>query len=171
LSAGALRTNDPVTTTHPVSAVVQVELASGVDPVALKLNGVHMQATVSSTGLTQGELHGSVLKADFDGAMIPATAKVLTLQVQTNPLSTTTFFIETIFDIGGCTNPDGSPSMANDHRIDPCEVAQNAQIQSLFAPDVQIFSADGTTYAPNPQNAHKDSVSVGLGFTAVPASF
>jgi hypothetical protein len=61
--------------------------------------------------------------------------------------------------------------MANDHRIDPCEVAQNAQIQSLFAPDVQIFSADGTTYAPNPQNAHKDSVSVGLGFTAVPASF
>jgi hypothetical protein len=171
LSGGALRTNDPITTAHPVSTVVRVELAVGVDPVALKLNGAHVQATVSSTGLTQGELHGSVLKADFDNAMIPATAKLLTLQVQANPLSTTTFLVESIFDIGGCTNPDGSPAMAGDQRIDPCEVAQNAQIQSLFAPDVQIFSADGTTYAPNPQNAHKDSVSMGLGFTAVPASF
>jgi len=175
LSAGVLRTNDPATTMHPVSTVVRVELAVGVDPVALKLNGAHVQAqvqaAVSSTGLTQGELHGSVLKADFDNAMIPATAKLLTLQVQTNPLSTTTFLVETVFDIGGCNNPDGSPAMAGDNRIDLCEVAQNAQIQSLFAPDVQIFAADGTTYAPNPQNAHKDSVSVGLGFTAVPASF
>ena len=171
LSVGVLRTNDPATTTHPVSTVVRFELAVGVDPIALKLNGAHVQGTLSSTGLTQGELHGSALKADFDSAMIPATAKLLTLQVQTNPLSTTTFLVESIFDIGGCTNPDGSPAMAGDNRIDPCEVAQNAQIQSLFAPDVQIFAADGTTYAPNPQNAHKDSVSVGLGFTAIPASF
>ena len=34
-----------------------------------------------------------------------------------------------------------------------------------------VFDTDGTTYKPNKNNDHKDSLSLGLGFTAVGAKF
>ena len=46
----------------------------------------------------------------------------------------------------------------------------NSTIQAVFAPDVQIYDANGN-YAPNKTNAMKDSLSIGFGFTAVRASF
>ena len=79
--------------------------------------------------------------------------------------SSSTMQILTIFDVGGCGN-----AQAMDCRIDPCEVAENSIIKKVLAPDVQIFDANGN-YAPNKQNTTPDSMSVGLGFTAVQASF
>jgi hypothetical protein len=55
-------------------------------------------------------------------------------------------------------------------KIDICEVATSGLIQNVLAPDVQMFDAAGN-YHPNPTNANKDSLSIGLGFTAVPATF
>jgi hypothetical protein len=40
----------------------------------------------------------------------------------------------------------------------------------VLAPDVQIYDANGN-YAPNPLNTVKDSLSVGIGFTAVAANY
>jgi hypothetical protein len=59
------------------------------------------------------------------------------------------------------TNHDGSISTA--------EVENSALIHSLFAPDVDLFDATGA-FHPLTDNV-KDSVSVGFGFTCVPATF
>ena len=44
-------------------------------------------------------------------------------------------------------------------------------VKGVIGPDVQMFADDGVTYRPNPANTHKDSVSVGIAFTAVDAKF
>jgi hypothetical protein len=84
----------------------------------------------------------------------------------------------------GCMNTDGTPSCKNytgpdagmcakkgDKIISTCEVATNSIIKNVLAPDVQMFSDDGTHYMPSAANMHKDSLSLGLAFTAVKASF
>jgi hypothetical protein len=56
-----------------------------------------------------------------------------------------------------------------DHIIDVCEVQTNTLLKNIFAPDVQMFQ--NGVYKPNPSNTTKDSISIGVGFTAAPASF
>ena len=80
---------------------------------------------------------------------------------------------------GGCKNPTtgdgtrkGMCASATDNIVDVCEVSTNTLVQSLLAPDVQLFDSTGA-YKPNKDKttAVKDSLSVGLGFTAVGATF
>jgi hypothetical protein len=98
-----------------------------------------------------------------------------------------------------CMNTDGTPSCKNqaasaadfgkcaqkgDKIISTCEVATNSLIKNVLAPDVQMFNStvtmdasgkpvlmEGTTYMPSMANTAKDSLSLGLSFTAVKASF
>jgi hypothetical protein len=49
-------------------------------------------------------------------------------------------------------------------------VATNQIVANLLAPDVQIYDANGG-YAPNKNNTTKDSLSVGVAFLAVRASW
>jgi hypothetical protein len=98
-----------------------------------------------------------------------------------------------------CMNADGTPSCKNqaasaadfgkcaqkgDKIISTCEVATNSLIKNVLAPDVQMFNStvtmdasgkpvlmEGTTYMPSAANTAKDSLSLGLSFTAVKASF
>jgi hypothetical protein len=69
-----------------------------------------------------------------------------------------------------CRNPDGTCAVAHDGKIDYCEVADSGLIYSVLLPDVQLTDGMGH-YRPSPDNLHKDSLSVAIGFTAVPASF
>jgi hypothetical protein len=88
--------------------------------------------------------------------------------------------ILSIFDNGGkadascaagtCKNPDGTCAVKGDTKIDTCEVGTSGLIQNILAPDVQMFDTAGN-YHPNPDNTHKDSLSIGLHFTVVPATF
>jgi len=55
--------------------------------------------------------------------------------------------------------------MANDGKIDTCEVQGNSIIMAVLAPDVKIYDANGN-YAPTATGT-KDSLSLGIGFTAV----
>ena len=61
-------------------------------------------------------------------------------------------------------------AVKGDRKIDVCEVATAGLIQNVLAPDIQMFDANGN-YHPNPDNTHKDSLSLGLGFSAVTATF
>jgi hypothetical protein len=47
-------------------------------------------------------------------------------------------------------------------------VAGNMLITNVLSPDVQIFDSSGN-YKPNKMNTTKDSISLGLGFSAVGA--
>ena len=135
-----------------------------------ELNGVHVQLTASAKGLMTGQLNGSMKNSYVQSTLIPAIAQSLTAQVQADPSSAQSRQVESIFDTGGCTNPDGSQARASDFTISTCEVAQNSVIQNLLAPDVQIYDSQGR-YAPNPANTTRDSLSVGFAFTAVPARY
>ena len=198
LANGLYQSNNPITTTHPVLAEATLVFALGAAPVRLPLHGAHLRMKASTGGLMSGSIQGSIKNSEIQTTIIPSIASALNASLHPTDvghactlntdckssgmctgghcaLSDNAKQIKMIFDVGdgnggSCTNPDGTLGKPNDNTISVCEVSDNQLIANLFAPDVQIYDASGN-YAPNPSNAHKDSMSVGLGFTAVPASF
>jgi hypothetical protein len=122
----------------------------------------------SGTNLVEGQLNGGVPKKQFDEAVLPELTDLLNERVRTVPADRDR--ILQLFDQGMCQNRDGSMAIAGDEKIDLCEVETNALVQAILTPDVQLFDAMGN-YAPNPDNVEADSISVGIGFTAVAAMF
>jgi hypothetical protein len=169
----------PAVAAAPVTVTVKLPLLGANTP--LEVVGARVQYTRGADGrITGGQLNGAIRNSDVQGKLIPGLAASLTAQVQTIPLSETAMQILSIFDNGGkfdpscaagtCKNPDGSCAVKGDRVISVCEVATAGLIQNVLAPDVQMFDAAGN-YHPSPANDHKDSLSIGLGFTAVPATF
>ncbi|HEX9102183.1 MAG TPA: hypothetical protein VF997_08275 [Polyangia bacterium] len=191
ITGGKFNSAPPATTTHPVTAGVTLPLVAGQTPVPIILQGAHLQYTRSSAGMvTGGQLQGGIKSTDVQLHIVPAVASLLTNKLQTdNPQTSTDMQISSLFDTGGkadpacaagtCKNPtdgDGDPArkgmcaVKGDKIIDVCEVSTNGLVTNLLAPDVQLFNSAGM-YAPNKDNTMKDSLSVGLGFTAVGATF
>lgn len=150
----------------------------GVIPVPV--HGVHIQASVSASNLMSGEIHGVILKSDIDTILIPGIAGVLTETINKDPLSSATETLVRLFE-----DPVGNPvsqakcMVAADCcklpanrktcKILPAEVASNAIIGAVLAPDLQM--TQGGIWKPLPKGMVKDSLSFGMGFTAVRASF
>jgi hypothetical protein len=151
-----------------VNVTVHVQLPFGGVMVPADLVGSRLQFTLSSTtGVpTMGQLNGAIKEADVQSKLIPAAAAALDQAVTANPTSPQSLQILQVFDIG-CS---GNVSLKNDGHVAVCEVAQNSIIQNVLAADVQLFDSNGN-YHPNPANTNKDSLSVGLGFTAAGATF
>jgi hypothetical protein len=169
LSGGSFTSTPPSLATRPVEAFVQLPLV-GPGLIRLPLVGASLRYTNTKSGLGQGTLDGAIRESDMQSIVIPQLAAGLNQVVSATPCDVTCQQNEAIFDTGGCTNPDGTMAQARDHRIEVCEVADNAIIKNVLQPDVQLFDASGA-YHPNPQNTLKDSFSVGVGFTAVFAKF
>jgi hypothetical protein len=156
------------------------------------VHGGRIQFTRSAGGLIAGQINGAIKNSDVQNSVVPTLAKALTKQVQSGfgMMSTNQQLLD-IFDTGGtdstppsgCLNSDGTPSCKNsapgaaafgqcaqkaDHIISTCEVATNSLIKNVLTPDVQMFQ--NGVYAPSAANTMKDSLSVGVGFTAVPAN-
>ncbi len=175
LTSGKYSSNLPPPTKHPVKLVLRVPILGGGTPVALPLNGAHVQFQGSSSSLMSGQIHGSLKKTDVDMSIIPAIAKRFEDNIHDKPNDPDSKTLKMVFDVGDgnggeCTSFDGSKGKANDSKIAPCEVSGNALIGALFAPDVDIYDEAGN-YAPNKANTGKDALSVGVAFTAVKASF
>ncbi len=190
VAGGTMSSNSPVTTTHPVTVTLNLPLL-GSEPIALKLNGAHLKFTAGTASgkptLVSASLQGSIRNTDVQTTVLPKVASLMTARVAgcaaagvdmgggggtdggtgTGPeCDATAMTMEMTFDIGGC-----GTAKANDYVIETCEVANNSLIQGVLQPDIQVFDANGN-YAPNPaKNATKDSLSVGIGFTAVAAKF
>ncbi|HWE31292.1 MAG TPA: hypothetical protein VHB97_24975 [Polyangia bacterium] len=148
----------------------------------LTLVGAQIEWGYISGVLESGQIHGAITQHDVQYVVVPGLAATLNQQIQSDPTSTQTMQIRATFDTGGAPDPkfgscanntckgeDGACGVANDGVIQVCELATNAIMAAVLAPDVQMF--DNGTYAPSLANAMKDSVSVGLGFAAVGASF
>ena len=162
---------DPAFAKVPNEVQIQIPLFANVP---VNLVGARLQVTYATPNLVQGRINGAVRKVELDTHVIPALAAQLSLLA---PFSSE---IQSLFDNGGapdpacgnqtCRNANGSCAKSGDLVIDPCEVGTNAIIKNVLAPDVQLFDAAGN-YAPNPLNTARDSLSVGIAFSAVPASF
>ena len=186
IKLGKFSSAPPATTTKPVTVSIKLPLVSGADPVTLKVNGAHLQFTRDSSGkITGGQLNGAIKNTDVQADIIPNVAALLTKKIKDdstppNTLSSGDMQILSIFDNGGkanaacaagtCQNPDGTCAVKGDNIISVCEVSTAGLIQNVLAPDVQMFDASGA-YAPNKDNTTKDSLSLGLAFTAVGATF
>jgi hypothetical protein len=136
----------------------------------LSIEAPRISCAVSATRLSGGVLAGSVSAGAVQGDVVPALAGTLTAQIAADPTSVASRQIAALFDTGGCTNPDGSVAHAGDGVIDVCEVGSNSIIRNVLAPDLQVHDAVGG-YAPVPGGTALDSLSLGLGFTAMVATF
>lgn len=56
-------------------------------------------------------------------------------------------------------------AVKGDGIISPCELSQDPLIKSLLAPHVRLRNSAGK-YEPLPDEAQRDSLSLGFGFTA-----
>lgn len=157
---------NPATTTDPVATVVPLRLFAGTPVFYLPVNGVHLQwHFVGTSAIATGQINGSIRQEDVDNILVPALAEAFNAAIQADPGSTTAQALESMFDTGGCTG-----AVAGDNAINVCEVATNSLMQTLLAPDVQIYDASGN-YAPSAANTNGNALSVGFGFTAVRTSF
>jgi hypothetical protein len=175
ITSSAFNSNNPATATTNYQISIQLPLVSGAAAVQLNISGAHIQFTKSGDGLMKGQINGAIKNSDVQGNIIPNVASLLSMRLTTDPNSSTTMQIKQLFDVGdgnggSCTNTDGSMSAPNDNKIGTCEVAGNSIIKNVLAPDVQMFDSSGN-YKPNKDNTMKDSLSLGLSFTAVKATF
>lgn len=171
LMQGGFGSNDPVTTTHPVTALVDLPL-TGTRMLRVHVNGAHLTGGFhtgpSSFG---GELHGSIPKHDIDCVVLTQYADDLNLIISNDPNAA--IGIETEFDVGNCAAEaecgNEAAGVSGDKIIEPCEVRGDSQIKTAYALDVHVFDAGGN-YAPSPTGT-KDSFSIGIGLHAVGANF
>jgi len=170
LASGAFDSTNPATMTTPVELDVELSFF-GLVPIHLV--GAHLSFTFTHGKVSGGKLQGAMRKTDFDHDAAPRIAAALNGAVDADS-SLVAMQIRQIFDIGGClptdVNFDGSAAAANDGKIALCEFLGNSIIKNVLTPDVQMFDSAGN-YHPDPANTARDSLSVAVGFTAVPARF
>ncbi|MGZ3425001.1 MAG: hypothetical protein ACXVCV_00060 [Polyangia bacterium] len=177
--AAARFTSEPPPANAKVPSLARINLALfGATPV--DIIGARITYLRGANGsVTGGQLNGAIRQYDVDHSIVPGLAATWSAEVQANPSSSTSMQLLAIFDNGGaadaacggtCKNLDGSCAVAHDNVISDCEVGTAGLIKNLLAPDVQMFD-DAGNYHPQPANTKKDSLSIGLAFTAVPATF
>jgi hypothetical protein len=192
---GALSSSMFVSSTG-ADTLMALQLPFGATPVPTLLHGARIRYSYAGGSLTGGQIDGAILKTDFDQNVVPQIARNLTTAMMAGGMAAAN--INSIFDTGGTddgsgcltkTNcpgnypPTGQPACKNpafglhagqcadqcDNVIDTCEVSTCPVLKNVIQPDVQMFQ--GGVYSPNPANTTKDSISVGVGFTAKPATF
>jgi hypothetical protein len=153
LSSGAFISSPPPNGAPPPKLKVRVALFG-----ELPLIGARISFTTTATGLTQGQINGAIVQADVDGVIVPSVTQHIDAIVKQVPCVDECVTAQQLFD----TDDDGT--------VTEQELESNTLIQTLLAPDVDLLDSAGN-YGPSAGNANKDSLSVGIGFTAVKATF
>ncbi len=147
----------------PGEVTIQISFP-GVGLIELPLVGARIVGDLTATGITDGRIGGAIKEEVINTTFIPALA--LGLQAF----------------VSGCTGAPPNccaPGSTEetvlslfdedmDCAITQSEVENNSLISALFAPDVDLFNGD--TFEPRVDGIN-DSLSLGIGFTAVGAQF
>lgn len=168
IAGGTFVSADPKTLAAPPTLRLNIGLSATVS-VSLPVIGARLGFDAATDRLAMGRLGGAIKQSDINATLIPALAKLFNEIAHQDPCTSNCMNVKMTFDVGGCTNPDGSKA-AVDGKIDLCEVSGNGLVQSLLSPDVQLFDGSGA-WKPNKSNTVPDSLSLGAGFVAVKASF
>lgn len=150
----------------------------------LKIRGVHIEGTVTTNKAGQpiiqnGAIHGVVSQKDIDAEIIPTVARLITKQINDNPMESNTALIISLFESmenavtkNKCAEGMGEKCCATHPMtcvILPEEV-KISQAGGVLSSDVQVFD-DNDKWKPVPGGKMKNGMSIGLGFSAVKASF
>jgi hypothetical protein len=137
----------------PGSARVQMFLLG--QPVDADLIGVRLEADLSAKGCVNGKLGGGVTVDEFRSKLLPAIADGLNQIIKTDKAMANTLL--QAFD----SDKNGTITVQ--------ELENNPLLMLAISPDLDLLDASGK-FNPG-QDGVKDSYSVGLGFTCVPATF
>jgi hypothetical protein len=123
--------------------------------VDVNLIGVRLEADLSAKGCANGKLGGGVTVDEFRSKLLPAITDGLNQVVKADKAVATPLL----------------QALDSDHNgtITVQELENNPVLMIAFAPDLDLLDASGK-FSPG-QDGVKDSYSVGLGFTCVPATF
>lgn len=173
IAGGTLTTPLPAEQKPEVVAKLELALPSGFGSnLPLPLQGVHISGLSRTNGLVRGELHGTVKAEDVQARTVPAIAQALTTFIQQQPNTPGAQQLVKTFETK--EKCDKSPMLCcktspTTCQITPDEVRDNGLVQVLLQPDVQMYT-DGK-WAPVARGGSRDSVSIGLCFTAVSAEY
>ncbi len=123
--------------------------------VEVNLIGVHLEADFNTSGCANGKLGGGVTVEEFKGKLLPALADGLNKIIKEKNASSQTLL--NAFD----SDRNGTITLE--------ELEGNPVLMMAISPDLDLLDASGK-FNPG-QDGVKDSYSVGLGFTCVPATF
>ena len=147
---------------------VTIELAlSETNAVPIHLVGARVEMGVTAGALTGGKLGGAIRSEDIDNDLIPAVADLIA-----------TILAECVPEGDACCAADsaGEQILTLFDMNDDCEVTTEELLASdlvdgtIRNPDLDLFDGDSTDFNPN-QDGVKDSISLGVGFTAVSGTF
>ncbi|MBL8102847.1 MAG: hypothetical protein JNM02_09985 [Anaerolineales bacterium] len=123
--------------------------------VEVDLIGVRLEADISAAGCVNGKLGGGVTVEEFRNRLLPAIADGLNQVIAVNNSVATP--ILQAFDSN------------KDKVITVEELEKNPVLMIAVSPDLDLLD-ESNTFNPG-QDGVKDSYSIGLGFTCIPASF
>ena len=135
--------------------MARVEMFLLGQPVEMALIGVGLETDLSAQGCVNGKLGGGVTVDEFRGKLLPAIASGLNQIIKTDNAVANT--ILQAFDSD------------NNGAITIQELENNPLLMLAISPDLDLLDASGK-FSPG-QDGVKDSYSIGLGFTCVPATF
>jgi len=159
----------------------QLQLSLGKTLLQLPLRGVHVEGGFQTAGpfwqIQSGALYGAIAKKDLDGKLVPAIADQLTVLIHSDPFSSTAQTIIALFE--SKTDPVSVTKCMTASRccrtspatcvILPEEV-QNSVVGNVLAPDIEVLDSMGQ-WKPVAGGKKYNAMSVGLGFTAISASY
>jgi hypothetical protein len=134
---------------------VRIQMVILGSPAVVNLIGVRVEADVTEKGCVNGKLGGGITVDEFRSQILPALADGLNRIIKADKTAATT--ILPIFD----ADQNGV--------VSPAEIENNLLLKLALSPDLDLLDASGK-FNPH-QDGVKDSMSIGLGFTCVPASF
>lgn len=137
----------------PGTARLQIYLLG--KPVEVNLIGVRLEADVTAKGCTNGKLGGGMTVDEFHGKLLPTIADGLNQVIKADKTVADT--ILPMLD----SSHDGTVSVQ--------ELENNPMLMLAVQPDLDLLDGAGK-FNPS-QDGVKDSYSLGLGFTCVPATF
>jgi len=140
-----------------------ISIADGVDPVRLDLVGARVEANPNGAGIAASKLGGGIREEQVTSDIYPTLEQ--------------TFDLTVAADCTGTVCAPGSNGQTllnlfdtdNDGDITLNELLNSAFLNNLFASDLDLYDAEGF-YNPNSDGV-MDSLSFGIGFTAVGAQF
>ncbi len=157
----------------PGTVTIELSLVSGDNTgIIVNLVGAKMEISSAADGsLMGGRLGGAVTEKSLNDDILPALHNVLSDTISRDctgtaaPCCTDGSTGQLLIDLFDESDPQ-------DCVVTLDELKNNSLISSLLAPDVNLFDGDPADgkYAPRTDGV-KDSLSLGIGFTAVGASF
>jgi len=152
----------------PGTLSLELALTDGA-PISVELIGARAIATIASDGatLSNGIIAGAITDSDLQGEVLPAVHSALTDSIAEDCTGTVPDCCE-----DGSTGAtivglfDNAPA---DCAVSLEEVKESNLIKSLLTPDVDLLDAGGN-YNPL-SDGEKDSLSLGVGFTAISGTF